>query len=223
MAQAANVLILVFALVGPPLIALYWTRMSAHPAALSTNLTCQAMLLGLVAIVLALIALGGFHPLTFVGLHAPDLGTFLWAAAMAAFFIMGLGPVLLRLPHWFGLSGFEGTLSELSRLPIWYLIIAVVIGGVAEEIFYRGAGLAVLSSIFGNDCVAAIVLVLAFGLAHLPLWGPGPALTTMISGAALTAFFLWHGDLMANIIAHIATDFVGIVLGPLREALRRRE
>lgn len=223
MEQVLNLLIIALALVGPPLIAFYGTRMSAQPAALSVNLLCQATLLGVVALVLALLILGARYSLSAIGFQTPDLGTLLWAASMAAFFIFALGPVLMRLPRWLGLSGFEATLSDLSRLPVWYLIIAVLIGGVAEEILYRGAALALLTSLFGDAYLAAIVVVLAFGLAHLPLWGPGPALTTVISGAALTVFFLWHGDLVANIIAHVATDFVGIVLGPLRAALRRRE
>lgn len=223
MEQMLYILIVALALAGPPLIAVYGTRTSARPAALSTNLLCQAMLLGLVALVLVLFNFGGRYSLSSIGFQAPDLGTLLWAAGMAAFFILALGPVLMRLPHWLGLSGFEATLSDLSRLPVWYLIIAVLIGGAAEEILYRGVALAILTSLLGDAYVAAAVIVLAFGLAHLPLWGPGPALTTVISGAALTVFFLWHGDLFANIIAHVVTDFVGIVLGPLREALRRRE
>ena len=223
MEKTLDLLIIGLALVGPPLIAFYGTRISARPAALSVNLLCQAMLLGLVALVLALLILGDRCSLRSIGFQTPDLGTLLWAASMAAFFIFALGPVLMRLPRWVGLSGFEATLSDLSRLPVWYLIIAVLIGGAAEEILYRGAALALLTSLFGDAYLAAITVVLAFGLAHLPLWGPGPALTTVISGAALTVFFLWHGDLVANIIAHVATDFVGIVLGPLRAALRRRE
>ncbi len=74
----------------------------------------------------------------------------------------------------------------------------------------------------GSPWLAGFMVVLLFGLAHIPLWGSGPALTTTISGAALTLFFLWHGDLLANIVAHVATDFAGIVLHPLLRALKRQ-
>ena len=54
--------------------------------------------------------------------------------------------------------------------------------------------------------------VLVFGFAHVPMWGWEPSLTTVVSGGVLTLFYLWNRDLNANIIAHVAIDFVGIVL-----------
>ncbi len=215
-------LAMVFALGGPPIIALYGTRLSAQPMALSSGLICQGLMIGLVVAVLALAFAPSQLSFASIGLRVPDGSTLLWAAGMAGVFILALGPLLMRLPHWLGLAGFEGGLAQLARLPVWYLVLAVIVGGIAEEILYRGVGLTLLSSTLGSPWAAAPVIILLFGLAHLPLWGPGPALTTMISGAALMAFFLLHGDLVANMLAHIATDAVGIVLGPLRSALKQK-
>jgi membrane protease YdiL (CAAX protease family) len=218
--MVAGVLI---AMLGPAAIALYGTRVAARPGTLRTNLTCQAMLAALVGAILSIVVLAENRPLASLGLRWPSVSTFLWALGMSVLLIGVLGPVLLRLPAWLGLRGFERTLADLTRLPVWSLAVAVIIGGIAEEILYRGYALERLTALLGNGWLAGALVVAFFGAAHVPLWGVGPALTTMVSGAALTAFFLWHGDLVANILAHVATDFVGIVLGPLLMAARRRE
>jgi membrane protease YdiL (CAAX protease family) len=218
--MVAGVLI---AMLGPAAIALYGTRLAARPGTLQTNLTCQAMLAALVGAILSIVVLAENRPLASLGLRWPSVSTFLWALGMSVLLIGVLGPVLLRLPAWLGLRGFERTLADLTRLPVWSLAVAVIIGGIAEEILYRGYALERLTALLGNGWLAGALVVAFFGAAHVPLWGVGPALTTMVSGAALTAFFLWHGDLVANILAHVATDFVGIVLGPLLMAARRRE
>jgi dimethylglycine dehydrogenase len=69
---------------------------------------------------------------------------------------------------------------------------------------------------------AGMLVVLACATAHLPMWGPGPAITTAISGACLTLFYRLHGDQLANVIDHVATDCMGIVLGPLLASRRGR-
>ena len=202
---------LLLALFGPPLIAL-WGR---HSSALSVHLAGQALLAGLAAVVVAIVLANG-NLLTSLGIGGLSASTFLWAAAMAAFFIFIAGPLLMKLPVVLGRPGFETGLASLNRMPTPYLILAVVVGGIVEEVLYRGFALQVLAELTGNQWLAAVVVVIAFGLAHVPLWGLIPALTTMISGAILTVLFLVHHDLTANILAHIATDMAGIVLPRLR-------
>ncbi|WJY21676.1 CPBP family intramembrane metalloprotease [Fontisubflavum oceani] len=221
MIDTLSILVLLLALGGPIAIAQIGQRSVAGATRLSLNLLLQ-LLLTCLAITCLWIALGPLRvPASDLGLGLPDLHTWLWGGAMSVFFIFGLGPILLRMPLWLGLKGFEKTLSALADLPIWYLVLAVVVGGIVEELLYRGIALAVLTSLGLDPILAATFVVTAFALAHIPMWGIGPALTTAISGAALTAFFLWHGDLLANIIAHVVTDFAGIVLGPLFARLRR--
>ena len=209
---------LLLALAGPPLIA----RLGRGSRTLASLLVGQALLAGLAAAVVAVVLVWEEQPLSSIGLQPPGWSTLAWGAGMAAFFILLLGPLLLRLPGWLGLTGFAPTLARLGSLPLWYLILAVLVGGIAEEILYRGYALDRLGVLLGSPWLAGLIVVLLFGLAHIPLWGIGPALTTTISGAALTLFFLWHGDLLANIAAHVATDFVGIVLHPLLRALKRQ-
>jgi hypothetical protein len=46
----------------------------------------------------------------------------------------------------------------------------------------------------------------------LPLWGPGVALSTLVSGGVLTAPYLWRRDVLFLMLAHVATDLYGLVL-----------
>lgn len=206
---------LTLALAGPPLVALFGTTFTRSDS-LAAHLWGQAALVGLVVAVLGLTLLWEGSAPAALGLRAPTFATLIWGAAITACFTIIVGPMLLRIPGWLGLAGFERALGDLAKLPIWYLVLAVVVGGVAEEILYRGFAVERLAAITGSDGWAAIIVVALFGAAHLPLWGPGPALTTLISGGLLTAFYLWHGDIGANIIGHIATDLAGIVLPLLR-------
>ena len=215
MVTPATLVGLLLALAGPPFIA----RLGRGSHTLGSLLLGQALLVSLTAAVVTIVLLWEGRPLSSIGLQAPGWSTLAWGAGMAAVFILLLGPLLLRLPGWLGLAGFAPTLTRLASLPLWYLLLAVIIGGVAEEILYRGYALDRLGVLLGSPWLAGLIVVLLFGLAHIPLWGIGPALTTTISGAALTLFFLWHGDLLANIVAHVATDFAGIVLQPLMQAL----
>lgn len=223
MTETAMMVGVLISLLGPAMIALYGVRLAARPGSLKTLLICQAMLMSLVGVIILIVLVVEDRSLSSLGLHKPDADTFLWALGMSGFLIGVLGPILLRLPAWLGLPGFERTLVDLSRLPVGYLALAVIVGGIGEEILYRGYALERLSALLGNAWLAGALVVALFAAAHGPLWGVGPALTTMLSGAVLTVFFLWHGDLVANILAHVATDFVGIVLRPLLLAIRRRE
>jgi membrane protease YdiL (CAAX protease family) len=115
-----------------------------------------------------------------------------------------------------GLKGFEDGLAKLTAQPIWYLMLAVAIGGVVEEGLYRGYATERLSWLTGSYWIGCGLALVAFGLAHVPLWGWVPAMTTMVSGGLLTLLYLWTGDLLAAIVAHIATDSIGIILPALR-------
>ena len=213
---------LLAALGGPPMVALYGMRSRSRCGDLASGLICQAMLLGLLSVVLAVAMSREPDPWSSLGFAHTGLSTLLWAAMIATLFIIALGPILMRLPAWLGAPGFAPPLARLQQLPVWYLALAVTVGGIVEEILYRGFALGQVSSMVGNTAVSAALVVVAYSLAHVPLWGWVPALTTGISGAVLTAAFLAHGDIVANILAHMAVDFVGIVLPAIRRQHARR-
>lgn len=194
------------------MVALYGTRGASDTFSVKTGLLGQLLLLGLLAAILAIALLWEKASLSSLGLHFPTISTFAWAMALTALFVFGLGPFILRAPRWLNQTGFEKPLAQLRVLPPWYLTIAVVVGGAVEEVLYRGFAIEHLARVTGSVWSAACIAIAAFGLAHVPLWGWIPAFTMAFSGAVLTIAYLWHRDLAANILAHIATDFVGIVL-----------
>jgi CAAX protease family protein len=200
---------------GPVLIASADEKTASVAASLTPQLLGQLALVGLCAGVLAVLLCWEQQPLSSVGLYALRWHSLGWGVALACFFIFVFSPAAFWLLPRFGFAGFEVGLAKLAPLPVWYLVLAVVIGGTVEEILYRGYAVERLAVLTGSYWVAGLTSVLAFGLAHVPMWGWEPSLTTCVSGGMLTLFYVWTRDLTANILAHLITDFVGIVLPPL--------
>jgi membrane protease YdiL (CAAX protease family) len=67
----------------------------------------------------------------------------------------------------------------------------------------------------GSYPLAGAASAVLFGLAHVPVWGWGLALTATNAGGFFTIVYLWRRDLGALIIAHVASDFVGLIVGPM--------
>lgn len=119
-------------------------------------------------------------------------------------------------------KGFERGLAQLAPLPVWYLAVAVVIGGVVEEGLYRGYAIERLSLLTGSDWLGCTLSLIAFGLAHVPLWGWLPASTTILSGGLLALAYWATGDLLVAIVAHVVTDSLGIVVPQLQVKQEKR-
>jgi membrane protease YdiL (CAAX protease family) len=83
-----------------------------------------------------------------------------------------------------------------------------------EEALFRGYAITRLEALTRSSVFAATFSVLIFALAHWPVWGPGPVVTFILSGGFLAARFVWLRDLLANIVAHVAVDFAGLVFAP---------
>jgi membrane protease YdiL (CAAX protease family) len=138
----------------------------------------------------------------------------LGALALAAFFIALFGPavywVLAHLP----LGSFAAGVQRLNALPRWFLALDVVIVAAAEEWLYRGYAIGRLEALTGRAWLAGLISLAVFGLAHLALWSPGAALSTLVSGAFITAIYLWRRDIVLLIGAHVITDLFGLVIAP---------
>jgi membrane protease YdiL (CAAX protease family) len=171
-------------------------------------------------IAIALITLGVFawatcgegYALRRMGFGQCSWATPVLAIALTAFFVLVFGPIA----HWVlarsGSQGFGPGIEAVNQLPTAYLILAIVIVASAEELLYRGYAIARLSDLVGSHLVASIVSVIAFGLAHVPMWGWAPAATAIVSGGIVTVVYLWRQDILVLILTHIATDLYGIVL-----------
>ncbi|MBF0529435.1 MAG: CPBP family intramembrane metalloprotease [Deltaproteobacteria bacterium] len=206
---------LLISLFGPILIASFGSVTSVRPGRRPYELSGLAALIGIVAGVLFIVLRCEHQPLSSLGLKPFRWSSLAWGLALAIFFMRVFAPAAYWTLQRLNLKGFETGLAKTATLPNWYLTLAIVIGATAEEILYRGYAVERLAVLTGSYWIAGVGSVLVFGIAHVPMWGWGPALTTIVSGGVLTSFFIWRFDLTANVIAHVLTDLVGIVVVPL--------
>lgn len=203
---------LCFALGGPMLLANFGNQLSRNPDSLVSKILQQITLSMLLIIVLGIVVFWEQQSLSSIGLHSLRWQSILWGLIFGSFLVFIYSPLLMWSMTKLGFAGFEKGLEKLTPLPVWYLILAVVIGGIVEEGLYRGYATERLSLLTGSYWIGCVLSLIAFGLAHVPLWGWVPASTTILSGCLLTLFYLGTGDLLTAIVAHIATDCAGIII-----------
>jgi len=202
------------ALAGPALVAVLGAQLASYP------LTLAAHAIGLLAIVLITLAvyawasLGEGYSLRRLGFGQCSRATPLLAIALTGFFVLVFGPMAYWVLARFGSQSFSAGIEAVSQLPTAYVVPTIMIVAPAEELLYRGYAIARLFDLTGSHLLASIVSVVAFGLAHVQVWGWEPAATTIVSAAIVTVVYLWRQDILALILAHIATDLYGIVLAP---------
>lgn len=172
------------------------------------------------AVLVVVLALEG-RSLASLGLRPFAWSSLGWGLALAGVLMWGVTPLALRAVAALRLGGFESGIASFARLPLWLQLAAVAGGGVVEETLYRGYALERIAEGTGSWALAAALVVAAFALLHLPMWGWGPVLTLLFSGGVLTAFYVWRQDLLANVVAHTVVDAMGLVVVP-RLARRRR-
>jgi membrane protease YdiL (CAAX protease family) len=189
----------------------------SNPQSLTSKVFQQIVLATFAIAILGIVLFWEKQPLSSIGLHSWCWHSLSWGLAFASILIFIYSPLLLWTMNKLGRSGFERGLDELTKLPVWYLILAVAIGGIVEEILYRGYATERLSALTGSYWSGGTLCAIAFGLAHVPLWGWNAACTTIISGGLLTLFYLGTGDLLSCIIAHIVTDTVGMIMPAFRK------
>jgi hypothetical protein len=139
------------------------------------------------------------------------------AGALCTLFIDVIGdPLFARLiGEPVDLSGF----GELrGNVPNALLIIAVgwIIGGLSEELTYRGYWMNRFADLFGGSQVGWIISIVVinaiFGYAHLRQ-GMSGVISSTLSGLAYTAvYFLSGRNLWAAIITHGMTNMFTILL-----------
>jgi membrane protease YdiL (CAAX protease family) len=212
MNSLATAIGLCIALGGPALIARFGDQCFGNPQHLLSKILQQLALAVLLIAVLGIVIFGERQPLSSIGLHPLRWQSILWGLGFAGLLIFVYSPLITAAMTRLGLAGFEAGLAKLTPLPQWYLVLAVVMGGVVEEGLYRGYATERLSGLTGSYGIGAGLALIAFGLAHVPLWGWVPAFTTVLSGGLLTLFYLGTGDLLTVIVAHIVTDSIGIII-----------
>ena len=114
-----------------------------------------------------------------------------------------------------GLPGFAKGMDAVMRFPLWYRVLAVIGAGVIEEFLFRGFTVTRLVALTGRAWLAALLALLSFSALHVPTWGWGFAVGSLVGGAAAMTFFIWRKDLLAMIVFHTSADAVGLIIAPL--------
>jgi membrane protease YdiL (CAAX protease family) len=189
-------------LFGPPLFVLISDWLFGAFPSLGVQMGLQLLYCGLAALVLWVVVRIERLPLESIGIRRPTWSTLQWGVVLyGVVYVLPLvtGPLLTTL----GTDGLETGMQRLSFLPVWFRVIVGLTGGIVEETLYRGYAIERLSTMSGSRPLAASISAIAFGLAHVPMWGLGFALGADLPfGIVMTLFYLWRRDLLANILVH---------------------
>lgn len=182
-----TLLALFLALAGPLLVAMFSNQIATSPEALTPR---AFSLLLFVLMLLAIVVIATKREcllLKDLGFRRSSWRSLIWAAPIIAFFVFIFGPVAYAALDVLNLGSFDAGRQMLETLPRWYLALAIIVVAGGEEWLYRGYVIERLERFTGSAWIAGALSLSAFFFAHLPLWGPGPALTTLASGAVLTS------------------------------------
>jgi membrane protease YdiL (CAAX protease family) len=169
-----------------------------------------------------------FFPPANQGHGLPAYARILFGLLLAAFFILGLMPVVqslrgerLRAVY---AAAYRRSLGDVSKLlpdtreeRLWFAAVCVT-AGVCEEILARGFTFRYLDGIALHLSLPVTLLLASaiFGLNHI-YQGKLGMLKTGIAGLAFGGLFLLTGNLLLPILLHIAIDLqTVVVLRPAR-------
>jgi membrane protease YdiL (CAAX protease family) len=146
-----------------------------------------------------------------LGLARPRLGqtaglTGLGLVAVAAGLAACLGAFQLL-----GLSYGEG--DGVPR-PMWLLAVMITRAGIVEELTFRSIAIDHTAALTGSKTLGWLLPVILFGLLHFSQGLAGIIIAT-VTGAIITALYLWKRNLWANFAIHFIVDFVPNILLPL--------
>jgi len=201
-------------MLGPLLLASPAGRVLGDPARMRTHLFGQLAMWALLAFVLWIVLGVERRPLASIGLRPPGWRSLAWGLALAALVMWVITPFNLWLLRVTGLRGYESTIAKFGEWPLALQIFAVLTAGIVEEVLYRGFPLERIAEWSGSALVAGAVVVVVFALVHLPMWGPGPVLTFVVSGAVVAGWYIWQRDLTATIVMHVIVDAMGLIIVP---------
>lgn len=188
---------------------------------------------GLVALVAAVLVVAPSVDADAIGLRAPD-GVGVWTVvvvlAVAVVSVVSVralrgGALQEAAPDAPAVRSVGSLLPRTNEERRLFSAVAAT-AGIAEEIVYRGFGVAVLAAVAPGLPAWALVLLagIGFGLAHA-YQGPAGVLTTSAIGVAFAAVYLESGSLLVPIVAHMAVDlrFLAVPVDVLPDPARPQE
>jgi CAAX protease family protein len=113
--------------------------------------------------------------------------------------------------HFTGYGRGAGS-AAFNQEPIWFAILGTAIRpGIVEELFFRGYAIERLESIGCGRVVSAALPLAIFAATH---WTGGipSVIIALVLGTVVTVFYLWRRDLVANMIGHGLSNFLGLVV-----------
>ena len=179
---------------------------------LSIQVPLQLMLCVIAILVLLIVLRWEQLPLASIGVRRPDVMTGVLAVTviLVAHYLLPLltTPMLRAL----GLGGFEPGLEAIANQPRWWRVCVALTSGPVEEVLYRGYAVERLGTLTGRLPLGGLLAAAAFGLAHTPFWGLGPALAANLPfGVLMVAAYIWRRDLCATAIAHTGLLLIGLL------------
>ena len=216
MSAACTWIGLTLALIGPGVIALLWSRVTPRRPSLGDSAPWLAAFAVLIAAVAAIAS--GYERLTFtdLGWGGMSWNSLFYAAALTLFFIFIFGPLAVRALAKMKLASFNAGQNKFAALPSWYLCLTILIVAGGEEWLYRAYAIERLYAMTASIWLAGAASLLVFAAVHLPSWGVGVSLTTLVSGGIFTVMYIWRRDISCLILAHVATDLYGLLIAPRR-------
>ena len=168
----------------------------------------------IVTLIIAIVVFWEKRPLASMGLRPFRWSSVAWGLLLAAATMYAIVPLLTWLLRIAGIPGFEEGMAKILVLPLWIRASAAVTAGVVEDALFIGYAFTRLEILIGRTWLSGMIAVAALALLHLPHWGIGPVLAYLVAGGVGVAFFAWRRDLLANIVAHVVVDGMGLVVVP---------
>lgn len=171
---------------------------------------------GLALILVLLVARGEKRPLASIGLGRFTIWSLVWGvvAGLAAIIAFPLCAILLKLVGVQSQTTAAGV-TALAALPLWARLATLATAGFCEEVLYRGYPISRIRELTGSRILAFLVPAVVFIALHAPSWGFAHLLYVSVVTVIMTGLFAWRRDLWSNIIAHLLTDAVPLILFPL--------
>lgn len=194
---------LVLALLGPPALATATRWWGGLQPSMTVQVVGQAALGAIAVAVLFMLTHGQRLALHTIGIRRPDA----WTPVVALVVVLTSWSLLPLVSDWLlrrlALGGFETGILSLAAQPMWWRVCIALTSGPIEELLYRGYAVEQFSALAGRRWAGGVLAALAFGLAHIPFWGPGPALAADLPfGVLMVLAYLWRHDLVATSAAH---------------------
>jgi CAAX protease family protein len=142
-----------------------------------------------------------------VGLQRPPLGnTAIWVVItfVGVLVALAMAFALIKLFH---LPVGSGDSQALDALPKWVLLVAIVRAGFMEELFCRGYAIERLQSLTGSLFLAAGIPLFMFAVSHYRQGWAG-IIVALLTGAVLTAVYIYKRNLWVTITVHYVVDFI---------------